>query len=405
MIRKKPLAQAAVKKLGLRVDEQLKQSFVGNGTIAFDYYQMFWLQLGSPGGTTEFMPLILSRLILELERKVAGPPKGKEKEEKDPADAPLSPVLLQGLVNTIMFTTLYLKFNPKEKAIQKHLERWAELDKTKKISGLLPSAAEVIRVLGVMKEETTAIPALNTIVMSCSTLRTGKEFQDLERCACVDDRTVPDAESCFFFSYLRAAIVDDASRMAILQATYAKLLTAGKMLTQPALAETTLLAAGFMLKQFIASGPITDAQFLRKALTSLRPFYLWPKPFGTCTRELLQTLKEELICPGSLFRSQFDVEAKIAHYRPVKKNGEYGREVYYFWEVDHPESKTRATVMELRPRKPNEKKKWDTQSVIKLDPNLTPRLSGATQALLMLNLLAEEKDVGATDADAYGQSR
>jgi len=42
MIRKKPLAQAAVKKLGLRVDEQLKQSFLGNGTIPYEYYQMFW---------------------------------------------------------------------------------------------------------------------------------------------------------------------------------------------------------------------------------------------------------------------------------------------------------------------------------------------------------------------------
>jgi len=142
-----------------------------------------------------------------MERKAAGPPKGKEKEEKDPADAPLSPMLLQGLVNTIMFTTLYLKFNPKDKSIQKHLERWAELDKTKKIGGLLPSATEVIRVLGVMKEETTAIPALNTIVMSCLTLRTGKEFQELEKCACVDDRNVPDAENCFFFSFLRQAIV------------------------------------------------------------------------------------------------------------------------------------------------------------------------------------------------------
>jgi len=192
--------------------------------------------------------------------------------------------------------------------------------------------------------------------------------------------------------------------MAILQATYMKLLTAGKMLTQPALAETTLLAAGYMLKQFIASGPITDAQFLRKALTSLRQFYLWPKPFGTCTREILQTIKDELICPGSLFRSQFDAEAKIGNYRPVKKNGEYGREVYYFWEVDHPESKTRAAVMELRPRKATEKKRWD-QGVVKLDPNLSPRLSGTTQALLILNLFAEEKEVGAADADAENFSK
>jgi hypothetical protein len=399
MNRKKPLAVAAIRKLGLGVDELLRRSFTGSGMIPFDYYQMFWFQLGSAGGTTEFMPLVLARVITELERKAAGPVKGKEKaqdENKDAAEAALSPVLLQGLVNTIMFTTLYLKCNPKDNRILKHLERWAELDKSKKISGYLPSAAEAIRVLGVMKDEAAA---LNTIVISCSTLRTGKEFQELEKCACLDDSSVPDADSCFFFSYLRAAIVDDASRMEILKATYAKMLTLpAQMKTQPTVAETTLLALLFMLKQFIASGPVTDTQFLRKAMSSLRQFYLWPKPFGTFTRDILQTLKDELICPGSLLRNQFDAEAKVAHYKPVRKNGEYGRAVYYLWEADHPESKTRAAIMELRSRKPAEKKRRGSR-VGNIDMSSATRLSGTTQALLMLNLMAEEKEVGASDVE------
>jgi len=398
MNRKKPLAVAAIRRLGLGIEELLRRSFTGNGMIPFDYYQMFWFQIGSSGGTAEFMPLILNRLIAELERKAAGPVKGKDKaqdDNKDAAEAALSPVLLQGLVNTIMFTTLYLKCNPKDSRILKPLERWAELDKSKKISGILPSAADAIRLLGGMNQEAAA---LNTILLNCSTLRTAKEFQELEKCACLDDSAGPDADSCFFFSYLRAAIVDDASRMEILKATDKLLGLPAQMKTQALVAETTLLALLFMLKQFIASGPVTDTQFLRKTLSSLRQFYLWPKPSGTYTRDILQTLKDELICPGSLLRSQFDAEAKVAHYKPVKKNGECGRAVYYFWEADHPESKTRAAIMELRPRKPTEKKRRGSR-VGNLDMSSTPRLSGATQALLMLNLMAEEKEVGATAED------
>lgn len=398
MNRKKPLAAAAIRKLGVKVEDLLKSSFTGHGMIPYDYYQMFWFQLGSAGGTTEFMPLILNKLISELERKSQPPAKGKEKaaQEENKEDAALSPVLLQGLVNTIMFTTLYLKCNPKDNRILKHLERWSELDKSKKISSFLPSAAEAVRVLSVMKDEAAA---LNTIVISCSTLRTGKEFQELEKCACLDDSNVPDADGCFFFLYLRAAIVDDASRMEILKATYAKMLSLpAQMKTQPAVAETTLLALLFMLKQFIASGPITDTQFLRKALSGLRQFYLWPKPFGTYTRDILQTLKDELFCPGTLLRTQFDLEAKVAHYKPVKKNNEYGRAVYYLWEADHPESKTRAAIMELRPRKLTEKKRRGSR-VGNLDLSSTTRLSGTTQAFLMLNLMAEEKEVGANDSD------
>jgi len=401
MSRKALLTAGAIKRLGLNLGDLLNKGFAGGGCIPYDEYRMFWFQIGdNVGATTEFLTGILQRMISELERKTAGPLKGKaaqQEDGKDAASAELSPALLQGLVNTIMFICMYLKVNPKAPRITELLARWAELDKSKKIGTLLPSAVEPIRILGLM--QAGGPPLLNTVVINSSTLRTGKEFQDLEKVTCMDDSTAPEGDSCFFFSHLRATVIDGASRMEMIKATYTKMLTLpAQMKMQPMVAETTLLALLFMLKQFIASGPITDSAFVKKALSSLRQFYLWPKPFGAYTRDILQTLRDELTCPGALMRSQFDAEAKFAHYRPIKKNNECARSVYYLWDADHNESKVRAAIMELRPRKATEKKRRGSR-VGNIDNSLLPKLSGTTQALIMLNLMAEEKDVGATEAE------
>jgi hypothetical protein len=77
----------------------------------------------------------------------------------------------------------------------------------------------------------------------------------------------------------------------VLMNTMNKMLTLPQqMKMNPKVAETTLLALLHMFRNVMSQSPVTDAVFMKRSVTTIQQFYLWPCPYGNVTRDLLQLM-------------------------------------------------------------------------------------------------------------------
>ena len=85
----------------------------------------------------------------------------------------------------------------------------------------------------------------------------------------------------------------------VIQNTITKLRTiSGQILLLPKLAEISLLALIFMMRQLISYTRVPDETWLDKSISNLKRFYLWPVPYGSQARDLLIKLQKERVAPG-----------------------------------------------------------------------------------------------------------
>ena len=81
--------------------------------------------------------------------------------------------------------------------------------------------------------------------------------------------------------------------------TFTKLKSiSGSILLSPKLAEISLLALIFMMRQLISYMRVPDGQWLDKSISNLKRFYLWPVPYGSQAAQLLIRLQKERVSPG-----------------------------------------------------------------------------------------------------------
>lgn len=85
----------------------------------------------------------------------------------------------------------------------------------------------------------------------------------------------------------------------VIQNTITKLRSiSGQILLLPKLAEISLLALIFMMRQLISYTRVPDETWLDKSISNLKRFYLWPVPYGSQARDLLIKLQKERVAPG-----------------------------------------------------------------------------------------------------------
>jgi len=374
-----------LKKLGL----QLGDLFVGcfqpanGGLLVRSEYNMFWDQAGSAKDATVFLDLILQKLQTALETK-----------DYDSQQ-------LTSLVNTVSFVSLYMDFKASDFRIKKFLRNWQKEDQLKDLSRQCPAAKEVMRTLNLRVDGTDMVGPL---IIGCSTLHSVEEFRVISNSVenpTMDDSDIKSGETCFLYSHLKRLCLDKEQLILVLQSTVSKMLTLQhQMKLNPKVAETTLLALLHMLKQFIAHAPVTDPAFLKRTMSTIQQFYLWPNPYGTFTLDVLRALQSELVFPGSTMRKALVRETATAHFdRPSKEEKTSAPTkapaVYYFVDAEDRGSVIFANIMELYKFDPSSvggrRKATSTKSTIPLSAG--GNLPIETQALTILNLLKNDLDI------------
>jgi len=101
-------------------------------------------------------------------------------------------------------------------------------------------------------------------------------------------------------------------------------------LKHPLLSEKRMLSLLFMLKQYITQSPKTPTEILTSALSIVRPYYLWPRPYSDVARDVLQMLTIELKSPGATMRKILIEENPDL----IKGSPKSGRERFVYILVD-----------------------------------------------------------------------
>lgn len=376
MSHKHTLNKSAMKRCGLEIKTILENCFkLENGQLSPSEYKMFWFQIGDKNNeTTEFVALVLARLIEELDKKASISSKKTISPDDIKASAEaMQPGVLQSLANTVAFACTSLTMNAKDNRIVTSLKKWEELDKSKKISTLHPSATAALRLLIQAKD---GADTLSYILTAATTFPapTSLTRQD----------TLLEADACFLFDYLkRMAEKDSNTRLHLTQLIANRLLSCSQNAKQEGIMNV-VMSSLWLIKFCLSVGP-AEAAWLMTILPGLRSLLLWPKPVGSLALEVIKLAKREIHCPGAIMRAMLDSEAQTM--RLADKGSEPQRAVYYIWEKENTNSRAIASTMELRAR---------------------PRtdggagLSTSTQAMVILNLLAEHG--GASEADFEAMS-
>ncbi|KYQ92764.1 hypothetical protein DLAC_05341 [Tieghemostelium lacteum] len=79
-------------------------------------------------------------------------------------------------------------------------------------------------------------------------------------------------------------------------------------LKHPLLMEKRMLYFLQMLKHYLLVTPVISPQTITAAMSIVKNYFLWPKPYCDFARELLEILSIEEKCPGSYFRSVLSLE-------------------------------------------------------------------------------------------------
>eukprot|EP01006_Ploeotia_vitrea_P036394 TRINITY_DN66013_c8_g1_i1.p1 TRINITY_DN66013_c8_g1~~TRINITY_DN66013_c8_g1_i1.p1 ORF type:complete len:996 (-),score=557.05 TRINITY_DN66013_c8_g1_i1:33-2801(-) len=398
--------------MGLRTEDVLASCFNtrANGNIKRSEYQMFW---GQAVNDTEYLEGVLKRLAASMDK---------------PGSQGVS---LESLVQTIQFITLFLDVKAKPRKVMAFVSDWAKRD-----SSSFPPAKEVVRMLSHRIEGSDVI---GPVIIGCSTLHSVAEFQKLagpNSYPTYIDSDIRSGESVFLYSYLvKRALANPSDLTQILQNTVNKMLTLPQqMKMNPKVAETTQLALLHMCKSFLSMMPLSDPGLLKRAITTVSAFYLWPKPFGSTARDLLLMLKEEGKVPGQAMRAKFDREAHtaefdlpaMASYSMSSKSADDdssssgagaggggggnggptvgARPTFVFAEEADDNVLAFVQTMSLAHIEDHEAKSDGTSVYVKLDQFrhacTGPSLPAATRAMLVLNLLATNGRVSAEDAAA-----
>jgi hypothetical protein len=263
---------------------------------------MFWdLVREDPKSASELLGDLSERLMTYLEPKHSG-----------------GAVLIESLLNTVHFLTLFVDVKFGDAKIKKQLQAWKVKEKDPDYARKSPSAKLVMATL---VERAGSDELVERLVITAFTLASQDDFKSpVEGCMASIPTTDPDAwrpsDGTFAYPYLkRLAEEDRKAQASILNAIVQKLSSVPSLAVLRKAAEAQLMALLHMLKSFMAVGPVSDKTLLAKAAASVTQFYFWPEPFGGLAKSMLQMLQRETIAPGTAFRNRLLSECKKAYLR------------------------------------------------------------------------------------------
>jgi len=336
------------------------------------------------------------------------------------------------------------------------MDRWSKIESalssSKNLANQHPmftQAKEIYRQLNLRfdprGEEALLAPLILACVSMYGSIREFERMMDVMGYSTIDDSVdLKGGESAFYYEYLKRLARDghaisNAQKAAaspasaanplsqllpILQNIVTKLVTLPQqMKMSPKLAETSFCALMHMLRNYLtlhATGaegatppppaggamlaPLAGTTFLRTALNTLQPFFMWPQPFGGITRELIDMMKAELVVPGTCVRARLTQEVHCTPYwdtdvpiapgsgtpAPGQAGGELTSALFYIYAGDDRQAASFSHILDLKPFKAGSMRRppayvgaADAASVPAL---LTPTI----QAMVLLNMLATE---------------
>jgi len=296
--------QKMLEMMGLIVGDLLRTCFqTGGGRITRQEFQMFWQQVLQPAESTNFLVQILEVLKNTLEKKSVS-----------------AGVSAGSLVNTIIFSILNMQINPQHPGVKEFMKTWKKTRDA--MIKAFPPIREVMRTVQLITDGSELIGPL---MISCSTLHSQEVFESMNNpleCTSFCDDDIMSGENCFIYHYLSHQADDPTVRQSILTHNLAKMLTLPQQIKlNPKVAQTSLLALLHMFNHFLAKvcvmtshpssyahipfsqGPV-DPAFVKRALTTIQQFFMWPVPYGTAARHLLDNLQNELLAPGHTQRQK-----------------------------------------------------------------------------------------------------
>jgi len=367
---KKFFERAGVSASGLLTQAASKE----NGTLGWKDYGIFWLLFQQlPDEATQALATLLKLLSTAV---------GSSDQK--------SGVTVDNLVNTISFCTLYCtRIKLSDTSIVNYCKGWSE-------KAAWPQSNDVIRRLALFSEKQDQQDAIiGALIIGLSTLHSVKEFQKLAEQPTFDDEDVGAGEAAFLYEYMRRFASEDGKLVPVLSDALTKCMTLGSHLKMaPKIAETTLLALLFVMRNFLTIAPISDLAFLKRAITTIQPFWLWPVPFAPVARECLQLLRMEALAPGACMRARLIEDAWSANYQEDPRD-EKKSAVYYFTDKECKVSQAFAQMVDLESYK-HEKKRPIPKWKLELKGTYCP-LSAQQQALCILNAMHIDGGVGTDD--------
>lgn len=203
----------------------------------------------------------------------------------------------------------------------------------------------------------------------------------------------------FYLWLLEKSSEEESVQLGIINNILGKMHTLPQqMKVNPMVAETTMLAFLHMMRQIVCVAPVKDTDLVKKSLSVLQQFYLWPRPFSDTAYSFLQLLHKESMAPGAGLRLQIEKIRKVGGIPSTRINRENVRPIYYLWEKACENSRKYNYIMALRPRSDIEKAKR-AQIVEAQSGTVSGELSATTKAMILLNTMTLDPDVGSGNED------
>ena len=420
---KKSARKKLLAKLGVEYQSLATSSINSGGALKRSEYKMFWEQVDGPTEATWLLGEVATHINKQMELTA----KSVSNDVTGGVGA-VSGTSMDALLTTfnfILLTQELLTAAPKMKEI---LTNWAKIEAIQNSSKnlasqhpLFPQAKEIYRMLNMRVENHELIGPLilNTISMY-SSIKEFERMMDIINYSTIDDYVdLKGGESSFYYEYLKRLARDgvaipnttsvgktalpagaptttptpQAVLQSILQNTVSKIVTLPQqMKMNPKVAETTFCALFHLLKNLMSLHAIPDTNFLRMTLSTLQPFYLWPHPYGIQTRDLLIQLQEESLIPGSFLRQRLEQEVNTTPFLDSDPNsnpsGDVTSAIIYIYSQDDKHSQAYASILDLKPFKQQSVRK--PPPYVKDADGIPALLTPATQAMIILNLLANE---------------
>ncbi len=396
-----------LKVLGLRVVDIIaslfpttKESAGGQsgGKVVRSEFFGFWRQIASPEDSTLFLESILQQVLPMLDAK------GNTTHT----------VSINTLINTIAFATVHLPFNPKSRAITAFLTNWNDRikDPTRDPSRDYPAVRDVVRLLAVRvsdNKESALQDFLGPLVVGASTLHNAQEVQSMNaliRAPAYDETDVGSNEFSFALSYLCKLVLSGGTdaQVLVLSTLINKSLTLPQQLKMnPRVAESTLFALLHMLRVILSSNTVTNSAFLRKAILILQRLLLWPEPWGSVARGVVESFQSELLFPGWNRRQTLAAEAQVVDYAGAEKEPGYRhlKPLFYFHDAKDLSSMATLNVIDAAPFSSAKTVKPVATSA---DPSGGLALPAPIEALVVLQALVADAALPPNGADTLFSS-
>eukprot|EP01083_Nonionella_stella_P164077 541971_1 len=382
-------------KLGIdipRIVNKFMTSDAG-GYVDKTEYNYFWLAMKDDAPDVDvYIHLLVQHLLGFM---------SKNNQHRIPFNA-------QVLLNTINFLVLRHPTESPSKQVREILGKWFK-NRVKYNDQALPAAKDVLGVL--YKQRVEQKNGLDSLIIQCYQFYSHDELSRiadyykhptiLHVVGGIEKIGRSSGDKVCIWPYLKdLASRDPDNFRLVIQNTITKLRSiSGQILLLPKLAEISLLALIFMMRQLISYTRVPDEQWLDKSISNLKRFYLWPVPYGSQARDLLIKLQKERVAPGyaliqKIWREcrlpeiilnlpdalSVDYGSRSETYDPLDGNEEATesasfRPLYYLFDVDDAKALLFANVMKI-----DAQTDWGSSYKVHSGP------SAYISALLILNI-------------------